>query len=226
MSPAKSSAPRGDETREALLAAAIEVFGRDGFHAASTRAIASAAGANQALIGYHFGGKQGLYLAAFESITAQVQQRMLPQIESLSPRIQALQENSIDSRRECVACIHQLFSAMLDVMGHDDSAPWVRLIMREQLDPHEAISILYEGIFGQMLGLLTHLVALADGLDEASETAKLRALMLLGHNLVFLIARGTTQIQMGWTELGDRELAAIKQQLLFQLQARFHTETE
>ena len=43
-----TSPSRGDQTREALVAAAMDIFGRDGFHAASTRAIARAAGANQA----------------------------------------------------------------------------------------------------------------------------------------------------------------------------------
>ncbi len=217
---------RGDQTRDALLKAAIEIFGRDGFHAAGTRAIAKEAGANQALIGYHFGGKQSLYLAAFQSITGQVQQRMQPVVESLALRIRALPEDGGARRVVCVECIHTLFCAMLDIMGRDDSAPWVRLIMREQLDPHEAIEILYEGVFGRMLGMITRLVALADELDENTETAKLRALMLLGSNVIFLIARGTTRVQMGWSALGDNELKAIKQQLLFQLQARFNVEKQ
>ncbi|HET6470821.1 MAG TPA: TetR family transcriptional regulator, partial [Pseudomonadales bacterium] len=47
----RPSSTRGDQTREALIDAAIEIFGRDGFRAASTRSIADAAGVNQALIG-------------------------------------------------------------------------------------------------------------------------------------------------------------------------------
>ena len=63
MAKASPKVERGDITREAFIQAAIEIFGRDGFHAASTRAIAERAGANQALIGYHFRGKLGLYKA-------------------------------------------------------------------------------------------------------------------------------------------------------------------
>ena len=77
------TATRGEPTREALLRAAIDVFGRDGFDAASTRAISDAAGVNQALIGYHFGGKPGLYLAALRSIAASVSTRIGPLVESI-----------------------------------------------------------------------------------------------------------------------------------------------
>jgi AcrR family transcriptional regulator len=46
----KQAFSRGELTREALLSAALELFGHPGFDAASTRAIAERAGANQALI--------------------------------------------------------------------------------------------------------------------------------------------------------------------------------
>ena len=69
---------RGDQTREALVDAATEIFGRDGFHAASTRSIADSASVNQALIGYHFGGKPGLYVAVFDRIIRRVEQYLGP----------------------------------------------------------------------------------------------------------------------------------------------------
>jgi AcrR family transcriptional regulator len=50
-------------TREALKGAAREAFAREGFEGARTREIAARAGANKALISYHFGGKQGLFTA-------------------------------------------------------------------------------------------------------------------------------------------------------------------
>ena len=50
-------------TREALKGAAREVFARQGFEGARTREIAERAGANKAMISYHFGGKGGLFTA-------------------------------------------------------------------------------------------------------------------------------------------------------------------
>lgn len=215
---------RGDQTREALLAAAITIFGRDGFHAASTRAIAREAGANQALIGYHFGGKQGLYLAAFESIAAQVAQHMLPVIAELQRSIAALEPNSPQRVAASIAGMETLFGASLDLFGRAASSPWVRLIMREQLDPDQGMDILNRGIFGNLLDVLTQLVAVANG-GETTEQTRLQALMLLGQMLVFLTSRGSLEQQLGWTELGAAQLAAIKNQLAVHLQACFKMES-
>jgi AcrR family transcriptional regulator len=215
---------RGDQTRQALLRAAIEIFGRDGFHAASTRAIATEAGANQALIGYHFGGKRALYLAAFESIAEQVGVRMQPVLESVAAEVSSLDTDSDDPTVVCVEGMVSLFSAALDLFGNAAYSPWVRLIMREQLDPDQGIEILYGGIFGVMLNLLTRLVALASDGDESQEAVRLQALMLLGEMLIFITARGTLQQHMGWEQLEAPQLASIKQQMRVQLHRYFNLE--
>lgn len=54
-----------DETRWRLLQAATEVFAEVGYHAATTRAIASRAEVNLASIHYHFGDKAELYREVF-----------------------------------------------------------------------------------------------------------------------------------------------------------------
>ena len=51
----------GQETREALLAAAAEEFSEKGFEGASTRGICARAGANAALANRYFGTKESLY---------------------------------------------------------------------------------------------------------------------------------------------------------------------
>ena len=50
-------------SRDTLLSAALDAFGRHGFDSASTRDIAKSAGMPMSQITYHFGGKDGLYLA-------------------------------------------------------------------------------------------------------------------------------------------------------------------
>lgn len=56
----------GDETRQALIDAATDVFLRDGFRAARVKDIAESAGVRLSAINYHFGGKEGLYLAVLQ----------------------------------------------------------------------------------------------------------------------------------------------------------------
>jgi AcrR family transcriptional regulator len=59
------------DTRDALIAATIEVLGESGFAAASARKIAQRAGCNQALVFYHFGSVTDLQVAALEEVSAQ-----------------------------------------------------------------------------------------------------------------------------------------------------------
>ena len=67
-----SAAAQGD-TKSRLLEAATELFSRDGFEGASTRAIGSLAGVNIATLAYHFGSKEGLY----EAVLAQIYEEIL-----------------------------------------------------------------------------------------------------------------------------------------------------
>lgn len=62
-------------TREALLEAAKSVLRERGYAALSTREVATAAGVPLSQIHYHFGSKQGLVLALFEYLDAQLLDR-------------------------------------------------------------------------------------------------------------------------------------------------------
>lgn len=53
------------DAQEAILDAAEIVFAENGFHGATTRAIAECAGANAALIHYYFGTKEALFETVF-----------------------------------------------------------------------------------------------------------------------------------------------------------------
>lgn len=65
----------GATRRQAILLAAEKLFALHGFHAVSMRDIASQADVPVALVSYHYGSKQELYHAIFESWLPSVQQR-------------------------------------------------------------------------------------------------------------------------------------------------------
>ncbi len=58
--------------QQRLLDIAVEAFGRHGLEGASTREIAKAAGTAMSSITYHYGGKEGLYLAAAEHVAKEM----------------------------------------------------------------------------------------------------------------------------------------------------------
>lgn len=59
------------QTRQALVDAALQTLKEDGFARTTARAIAARAGVNQALVFYHFGGVDGLLLAALDASSAE-----------------------------------------------------------------------------------------------------------------------------------------------------------
>jgi TetR/AcrR family transcriptional regulator len=75
-----------DATRAKILQAALEEFGERGLPAARTDDIADRSGVNKRMIYYYFGSKDGLYLAALESVYADLvaRERQI-EVEHLDP---------------------------------------------------------------------------------------------------------------------------------------------
>src|SRR5467141_3332951 len=67
--------PKKAETGTALLEAAKKVLRQHGYSGLSTRDVAAAAGVPLSQIHYHFGSKQGMVLALFEYLNAQLLDR-------------------------------------------------------------------------------------------------------------------------------------------------------
>src|SRR5580658_2101446 len=63
---------RAEQTRKAILNAAIREFSAHGLSGARTEAIAESAGANKALLYYYFKSKKGLYEAAIAEVSVKV----------------------------------------------------------------------------------------------------------------------------------------------------------
>ena len=61
------STVKGDRTREALIEAAFELFGRQGYHATTMRQIADRAGLTPGSIYNHFAGKDEIFLAVLKT---------------------------------------------------------------------------------------------------------------------------------------------------------------
>jgi AcrR family transcriptional regulator len=205
---------RGDATREALISAAIAVFSQDGFHAASTREIAEAAGVPQALIGYHFRGKEGLYLAVFEHIAGQLEGRLGPVIDAIEeilakpPKVKATGSPG-DSY---LGLLFGMLDNMVALLVRDESAQWAQLIAREQREPTEAFEILYGGILGRVTGLITRLVLRVRG-EGTEADARLAMVSIMGQVLMFRVGRAAVLRQLGWSTIRDKELAIIQTHL-------------
>lgn len=208
------TASRGIDTRDALIKTATQVFAQQGYHGVSTRAIATAAGVNQALIGYHFGNKEGLYLAVFEAIGQSLGQHLSPLGQKLRQVVDDAPANLDRPARLALylPLLDNLCNVMSELLLSPQTEYWAQLILREQQNPSQAFELLFERLMQPMLGALTRLLAELRGDLDAKGHAML-AISLLGQILVWRFAREAVARHMGWQQQPD--LAAI-QHLLHQ----------
>jgi AcrR family transcriptional regulator len=188
-----------------LLDTAVDHFGRRGIDGASTRAIAAAAGTTMSSITYHYGSKQGLYLAAARHIAAQMGQRMAPALAASETR--SRNGGGPDDAAAALLVVIDRFAVM---MVHPESSAWARFIVREQMDPSEAFDVLYSGVMGRLVDHLSALIVrLGGGRCDAAE-ARLKTLAIVGQALVFRVARATLLRVTGWTDIDTGGAAAIR----------------
>ena len=201
---------RGATTRDALIEAATLVFAREGFGPANLREIAQAAKANPALIGYHFGGKEGLYLAVFERLTAQIQVALEPAMASME---QALAPDTLPATAPArvdryLQPLLALVDAMLTHMVHEHPA-WGELIVREQQAPGPAYDILYEGVIRRNLKAMAALLQQLRPGDDP-EWLRLLAGAIASQVLSFRHYKTTFLRSLQWQAVGERELQLLK----------------
>jgi len=197
---------RGEETRQRLLQAAIDVFGRHGFEA-STRQLAAAAGVNLAAIPYHFESKHGLYLAAAEHIAGEIRSRLDPALDRARLALAAPAPPDAADARALLAEILEAFARM---MVDDASASWARFVIREQMEPSDAFDRLHGGFIGPAFATLAPLIARITGGTAEDERVRLQVPRLLGQILMLRSARATLLRELHWNAIGEAEFALIR----------------
>lgn len=196
---------RSDATRSALITAAAQVFARSGFEAVGTRELAAAAGVHPALIGYHFGSKEGLYLAVFEHMAEALEQRIGPVLAGID---QALADTSDpgERARQSLLLMGSLCDRMLATFADEASGPWGPLMVREQQSPSAAFDLIYQRFMRRMLEAMTRLVMAADP-TRGEAAARLTVVTLMGQLMVFRVARAGLMRHLGWRRMGPTQLA-------------------
>jgi AcrR family transcriptional regulator len=177
-----------------LLEAGLELFGRYGFDGVSTRALAAAACVNLAAIPYHFGGKEGVYLAVVDHLAAAVE----GPLSATVAEIDAVLDRS-RSRAETAALLGHLIGTLTRIMlASDQQALRIRFMMREQLQPTAAFERLYARFIEHVHRCVTRLVAALLDADPEAPATILRAHALFGQILGFAVAQATIRRRMGW----------------------------
>lgn len=196
-------------TDRRLIDVAIDLFGRNGIDGVGTRALAKAAGVQMSAITYHFGSKEGLYLACARHIVDQVTARLGPILAAATSR-----DTDGGDRSGARAAILAIVSGLARVMMQEDIAPLSRFVVREQMQPSAAFDIIYEGYMNRILGVIGRLMQRVAGGALAEEELAVRAIALLGQAIIFRFGRATVLRSTGWERAGEREAECVRRGVL------------
>lgn len=201
--PQKPKQPLPAPTNDRLLETAVDLFGRKGLEGVSTRALAAAADTAMSSITYHYGGKEGLYLATARHIAEKIESGLGPAL-ALLPSIDKIKPE------EALPHILTVVDGMLGLMLNPQSAAWARFIVREQMEPTEAFQILYRHIFDRVAGRVIALVEHYGNGRWSREDARLKVVSILGQIVVFRVARATALRFMEWDDVDPVHAAKIR----------------
>lgn len=182
-----------------LIEAAIEQFGRTGFDGASTREIARASGTAMSSITYHFGGKEGLYLACADHIAD-----LIGGIHA--DGLAAMRANPPRNAEEARGYALVLLTNFARFMLAPESETCAQFITREQQRPTEAFERLYARVMEPVLNAALSLVAIArPSLNE--EAQRMLVMNAVGMALVLRLGRACVARVM---QVGDIDAATAE----------------
>ncbi len=130
------------DTKSRLIEAAARIFGEKGFEGAGIREICEAAETNVASVRYHFTDKAGLY------------RETLAHAQSQTFMTRPLPDLTDDPEADLVTCIEWF----LTLASTARTGPFGRLMMREMLDPTDALDLMVERGVRPLHGHVTQLV--------------------------------------------------------------------
>ncbi|MCA0417760.1 MAG: CerR family C-terminal domain-containing protein [Proteobacteria bacterium] len=190
-------------TREALIRAGLDLFGRHGFEASSIRQIARVAGVNSAGIAYHFGGKDGLRQACAEAVVATMKQRVFGAAAAMPPLDGLASEAAVELLLGIIGRVTAFATQAAE------SETIARFVLREMTEPTTAFETLYEGLVGPVHGQLCRLWAVATGMEPEAQDTRLAVFATIGQVLYFRLARPAVMRRMGWSSIDAAESEAI-----------------
>lgn len=188
-----------------LLDTAIDQFGRFGFEGASTRDIARASGTAMSSITYHFGGKQGLYLAAAEHIAASI--RAL-QGENVARAVAAGHE----SREAAMEALATILDGLAQMMLRPETESWSRFIIREQQFPTEAFDLLFAKAMQPILEAFIELIGRVRT-DLARRETVAMAILLFGQAMVLRAGRAAVCRALQVDQIDDETARLLRTRL-------------
>ena len=164
-------------TEARLLEAAGEIFAEFGYRVATVRQICEKAGANVASVNYHFGDKEGLYLAVLRSVPDAHAEKYPP-------------SRGLDSNATAEERLHAYVESLLHRVFDPGRPGWhVKIIAREIVEPTRALDSLLEEVARPLHQELAGIVRQLLGPKARDDDVRLAALSIMGQCVYYHHAR-------------------------------------
>lgn len=192
------------ETRDRLLKVGTRLFAESGFKGTSVRELCAQADANVAAVGYHFGGKEGLYRAIFQDTLDEDESRF----QSAMDNIDVVIDQAKNDRRQLSYALELYIKSFFARFPLDEHKRWFSvLVLRELSFPNQGFDLIYERRAKRSQQVLIRLVAEANGIDASSELARLQAHALNGTIMGVIISRNILLRSMQWENFTQEKLS-------------------
>ncbi len=198
--------PRGEETRARIIAAAMRVFGEEGYARASTRQIADAAGVTPPALQYYFDGKEGLHRACACFMIERIGRTLSPALEAAA----AAAATGEPARMPEAVC--DLLDALADfTLTNEDAAGWSRFIGKGQADDAgPAFPLIRDQVSRPLHEALSNLIGPLIGRAPGEAETRLRAIAVLSPVTAFHVNRINTLALLGWPDFSEGRRDAVK----------------
>jgi AcrR family transcriptional regulator len=195
----------GRRTRARIIAAALHVFGEQGYERATTRQIAERAAINTPAIQYYFGGKRELHAACTRHVIERVSALLaLPLLRAGDALRTAEPAAALDA-------LCDLLAAVVDGLAVAGSENWSRYLACVTWDGGIPAQALYHGHGGAgLFETVARLIAAATGQSAGGKLTRLRACVLFGQVSSLYENRTHMLAALGWSIFDEHALTLIK----------------
>lgn len=196
----------GDQAREKLILAGLDLFGQRGLDGVSIRQISDKAGMNVASISYHFGSKEGLYIAIADYLNRRRDKRSKAQLEAGEKFVAAQSKD----KTKALELILNITGNMVDTIIPEstETERSARFISRFQLSGdlpnHDLIKNPLHDLIAVLIGVVL-------GQPDQEKRNAILAETIFGQILVFRVHRLSSKLTLGISKFSADEVAQIKQ---------------
>jgi AcrR family transcriptional regulator len=216
---------RGASAREHMLQTALDLFGRHGFDATTTRMVAQAANMNLGAIPYYFGSKDELYAQAASYLADFIERKQTQPLAHLTQQAQ----QTTDPTRLIELLVDYLRQTAHTLLAEAVPASWVSFFLRAQAEHGQAFERIFSRAVEPVQMAITDVVARIT--QRSADDFETRTLAFLAFHQVmcFRLADTVLMRRLNWDELTparvEQLLTFITQSLRAQLLAAAQTDT-